>query len=320
MSDTVIISDENRDDFIRDIDELGSMFDKEITRGRVYVSMITTIIESDDYHLLKWLGTTSLRLQQEAGLGAIISEEPFGIPLCIARLGGAITTFYSEHNKSSPVTLVHMMVSGAIISSMELRSRARDALSENLLKSVNTILLLTTHVLTHLATNMSKEALARSPLTETVKESITECSLMLLDSLDDSDEETAYLSIHIIVLLNLFSPDQQLYGLVQRHRLANSFGTGFISLINSTAFTKSSTDSMADISFAEMMITTESAASTLSRSSSVLYPGDVTLLAEVLQREIRDNDPTSERSKAYSSLLKLIANSPLKPDSCSIKL
>eukprot|EP01060_Flectonema_neradi_P024809 TRINITY_DN3368_c2_g1_i1.p1 TRINITY_DN3368_c2_g1~~TRINITY_DN3368_c2_g1_i1.p1 ORF type:complete len:265 (+),score=49.38 TRINITY_DN3368_c2_g1_i1:105-797(+) len=208
MSELIVISDEGKDEFIKDIDELGVMLDKEEERGRVYVSMLTKTLEANDNEVLRWIGDTALRLQQEAGLGAIISEEPFGIPLAVARLGGAVTTFFAEHEKPSPIALVQTMISGAVVSSMELRSRARDALSEPLLKSVNTILLLTTHVLTHVATNMSKEDLSRNPLSQSVKDLLTECTETLLESLDDSDEEMTFLAIHIIVLLHLFSPEK----------------------------------------------------------------------------------------------------------------
>ena len=139
--------------------------------------------------------------------------------------------------------------------------------------------------------------------------------------LDDALESTSSLCTHLIAMLLVLSPDRSLYGDVQVHRNANNFGVQFVSLINRQSFQRcggQGDDDLLDVTLAGRIIEMESAAAQQAHPSSVLFPRDLAVLAEVLVREIRDNGASSPRSKSYRGLLNTIATSSLKPVECHV--
>eukprot|EP01064_Diplonema_japonicum_P008265 TRINITY_DN1574_c0_g1_i1.p1 TRINITY_DN1574_c0_g1~~TRINITY_DN1574_c0_g1_i1.p1 ORF type:complete len:338 (+),score=70.55 TRINITY_DN1574_c0_g1_i1:49-1062(+) len=306
------LSNHCREKFIEEMEELCEMMDKNVRRGNLYVRWMQRCLGLHDCRVLVDAAEIAMRLQQEAGLGAIVAEDPFEIPALVARLAGAVSTFCVTNKVAPPPAVLDLVITGSILPTMHLRSRARDAMSDHLLESVDNLLHLSIYVLTHLFHHTEDTSEHVSDNTERY---IEETVSVLLDVLNDSCEETVHHAVHILVFLQTFSTTKTMYKTIQEHRHANKFGTGFISLINRGAFSNGVDDDLVDVSFAQMMLKIEAV-----NPTSVLYRGDVSVLTEILAREMRDTPTDSPRRPAYHALLHTIATSTLRPTDCSTDL
>ena len=135
--------------FMAECEELCDLLDKDAPRGAVYARWLAGTLAADDGAVLRRAGSDGRRLLEDRGLGAICQEKPFELPFEMARLGGAASTFLAARGHAQTVGVFDVVLVGCLLPLMALRGRAREALTEEHLEAVDTVLTLVTHVLTH---------------------------------------------------------------------------------------------------------------------------------------------------------------------------
>ena len=144
------INAETEEVFCKEVEELCDLLDQSEARGGLFVRWISTTLQQDGGAALVQAAGDGARLLEEMGLGAIIREAPFHLPELLVQLAGAVSTFSSTHNLAQPIATLDVTLSGALLPTLALRGRAREALTEQVLGQVDTVLTIATHVLTHL--------------------------------------------------------------------------------------------------------------------------------------------------------------------------